>query len=100
MKTYFYGNLASCNSLIGKLDSLLGFPDPTTKTDTYALPIPHDSIAGQFLVILEPVYAPALSRYINISDIDSVAKGREKTDRKDRSVLVNEGAFPIGVTGP
>lgn len=93
MTDYFVGILTECQSLIAKMDSMMGYPNPATKTNTYAKPIPHDAKPGTFMVPIKSVWGPALNRQTMISDIDAIGTTNEKL-RTSRATLEAENAFP------
>ena len=93
MADYFVGTEQECIDYIAKLDAMMGYPNPATKTVTYAKPIPHDGKAGTFMVPIKSVWGPALNRQAMISDIDSIGTVNEKL-RTSREALETENAFP------
>lgn len=94
MTDYFVSTDQKCKDYIAKMDSLMGYPNTATKTDTYAKPIRHEGNSGKYLVIIKEVWAPELGRQAFISDIDNNSTGTEISARKTHSVLKAEGAFP------
>lgn len=89
---YFVGTERECKDYIVKLDVMMGYPNPATKTDTYAKPIPHDGKAGTFLVPIKSVWAPTLNRQAMLTDINAVGTVKEKL-RTSRTKLKLENAF-------
>ena len=102
MADYFVGTQAECEALIAKMDILMGYPNPPTKTDTYAKTQKHDTLASTFFVRIKSVWAPALDSRIPVKkepgdtgvDMESVMAGNELTSRKTLTELEGEGAFP------
>ena len=91
---YFVGTEQECIDYIAKLDVMMGYPNPATKTVTYAKPIPHNGKPGTFMVRIKSVWAPGMNRQAMISDIDSVSSAKELTRTTDETLKL-EGAFPI-----
>lgn len=96
MTNYFVGSLIECNSLISKMDNIMGYPNPATKTDTYAIPRKHVSLANTYFVIIKEVHAPRLGRKIMLSEMTKDMSTKEKT-WKNRDILKSEGAFPVSI---
>lgn len=90
---YFVGNLAQSNAYIAKMDTLMGYPNPATKTTTYAEAQNHENDASKYLVVIKSVHSPTLGRKILISEIDTGSSSADIIKRKNRSVLDAEGAF-------
>lgn len=104
---FFVGdNIGQCARYIGKMNDLMGYPNPATKTERYDIPRPHATQPGKCLVILKHhvetagkvtqrgVWSPKLNRRVTLDDFDSVSTPAEKSKRKLKSKLKAEGAFP------
>jgi len=83
----------ACIGYIERIDAMLGYPNPETKTLTYAVPVQHQSKKSKFMVIIKPVHAPALNRHITIEDIDAITTSNEIKKRQTHESLLSEGAF-------
>ena len=93
---YFVGTLAQCEAYIAKMDAMMGYPNPATKTDTYAKPVKHEGRADTFMVPIKSVWAPKLNRQAFVSDIDAVSSVAERTTKRiARENLEAEKAFQI-----
>lgn len=90
---YFIGTQAECEAFIAKMDVLMGYPNPATKTLTYAKAKQHFTNKAEWFVRIKPVYAPKLKRYVSLTDMESVMVGKELTDRTTLNTLETDGAF-------
>ena len=93
MINYFVGNLGQARAYINKMDAFMGYPNPETKTTTYANPIEHKGKGNTHLVVIKEVHSPKLKRQAKIKDIDDNSNANEKSKRKTREALEEEGAF-------
>ncbi len=93
MTDYFVGTLKECNDLIVKMDAFLGYPNPATKTLTYAKPRQHEKLSGRFFVIIKPVYSPNLERKALLPEMSKDMSVKEKVWVTGET-LKAEGAFP------
>lgn len=94
MANYFVGTQAECEALIAKLDVLMGYPNPKTKTTTYAKAREHHSKPGTWFVIIVDVWSPLLDRRFTLIDIDDNSNANEKTSRSTWETLNAEEAWP------
>lgn len=97
-RDYFVGTLAECQDYIAKMDTDLGYPNPATKTDTYALPAPHEVEKGVdgkdvYMVVVKGVYSHVEDKQLEDSDINLKSSENEKLKFKKQDVLKGEGAF-------
>ena len=91
---YFVGTLAECRAYIAKMDTMMGYPNPATKTTTYAKPIKHQGKPDAFMVPIKEVWAPKLKRQAFISDIDAASTVAERTTKRETTEqLKAQGAF-------
>ncbi len=93
---YFVGaNSGQCAAYIAKLETMMGHPNPATKTVKYAEMDMHQGPgnSGKCIVILESVWLPSIGRGALMSDIDSVSTAPEMAKRKTREQLEGEEAF-------
>ena len=93
MINYFVGNLGQARAYVNKMNAFMGYPNPETKTTTYANPIEHKGKGNTHLVIIKEVHSPKLKRQAKIKDIDDNSTPGEKSKRKTREFLESEGAF-------
>jgi hypothetical protein len=95
MTDYFVGTLRQCQAYISKMNSFMGYPNESTKTDTYAVPVQHKGRGKEsdYLVIIKSVHAPSLDRKAELEDIDNRSTDSEIAKRKTRSALEKEDAF-------
>lgn len=99
MTDYFVAPLVAANAYINKMNILMGYPNPSTKTVTYAVARKHLNSPGMYLVIIKSVYSPNLNRNISIAEINAGSTVGEKTSRKSIEVLRSENAFPSNGIG-
>lgn len=93
---YFVGTLKECQDYIAKMDAMMGYPNPATKTTTYAKPVKHEGRADTFMVPIKSVWAPKMNRQAFVSDIDAVSSVAERTTKRiARKNLEAEKAFQI-----
>lgn len=93
---YFIGTRAECESYIAKMDAMMGYPNPATKTTTYAKPVKHEGRADTFMVPIKSVWSPKLNRQAFIADIDAASTEAERTTRRRTTEdLEGEKAFQI-----
>ena len=52
-------NFGNANSIVARMNILMGFPNDRVSTERYTVPQEHASIPGQYLVIIKEVGAPA-----------------------------------------
>jgi len=90
-----YPNFGLANSVVTRMNNLMGFPHAPTGTVAYAEPIEHDSDPGTYLVIRKSVYAPALGRYVTLDEINGELNPGELASIKTQEELEAEGAFPL-----
>jgi len=90
-----FPNRGLANSAVTRMNILMGYPNPATKTVTYAEPIEHDAIPGTYLVILKSVWAPALNRNVTLDEINGELNPAELASIKTQQELEAEGAFPL-----
>ena len=95
MINYFVGNLGQARAYINKMNAFMGYPNPETKTTTYAEPRQHrgPGKGSDHLVIIKEVHSPKLKRQAKIKDIDDNSNANEKSKRKTREDLEKENAF-------
>ena len=95
MINYFVGNLGQARAYINKMNAFMGYPSLATKTTTYAEPRQHrgSGRGAEHLVIIKEVHSPKLKRRAKIKDIDDNSTRGEKSKRKSRKDLEDEGAF-------
>jgi len=93
MIEYFVGTLKDCKDLVAKLDTLLGYPNIDTKTETYAVPMKHETFPGVFFIPMKDTYSPAKNRETPLAEMSSVMSGKELTWKTETLMRV-EGAFP------
>ena len=84
MTDYFVGNLGQTRAYINKMNAFMGYPNPETKTTTYANPIEHKGKGNTHLVIIKEVHSPKLKRKAKIKDIDDNSNASDKSKRKTR----------------
>ncbi len=87
-------NLGLSTSVNARMNTLLGYPNPATKTDQYAEPQEHASDSGTYLLIIKGVWSPLLNRQATISDIKGELSPAELSAIKSGATLEAEGAFP------
>lgn len=92
---YLSDTLSEAESIIAKMDFLMGYPNKATKTNTYATPLEHDSIKGKYLVIIKEVWAPKLDRDTEIMNIKDELSLSEKEKVKTKIDLLRENAFNL-----
>ncbi len=92
-REYFIGTLAQCQAFISKMDTMLGYPNPATKTLTYSEPREHTGKSGTYIVPLKSVFAPNFNGYASLEQIDAEMSATELTRKTFISVLKTEGAF-------
>ena len=90
---YFVGTKTEVDNLIAKMDTLMGYPNPATKTTTYAKAKRNFTNNVEWFVLVKSVYAPKLGRNVSIADMESVMVGRELTVRATQKTLEIDGAF-------
>ena len=93
MAEYFVGTFGECTSLVARMNTLMGYPNPETKTYRYAIPKEHAASSGTYLVIMKQVHAPKFSRRINMAEMLDKLTPVEKGQIKTREALEAEGAF-------
>ena len=93
MAEYFVGTLGECTSMVARMNTLMGYPNPETKTMRYAIPREHAASPGTYLVIMKQVHAPKFERRINIAEMIDKLTPVEKGQIKTREALETEGAF-------
>jgi len=98
MINYFAHLKENCDAFIAKIDIMMGYPNPDTKTFTYSIPIQHKKINSKHMVILKPVWSPKLNRMTTINDIDNISDVSEKENRLSHEDLEEEGAFGDSIT--
>jgi hypothetical protein len=98
-------DFGSANSIVARMNILMGFPNARVKTDRYAVPIEHATNAGEYLVPIKEVGAPAFDvgnpgdpdfvpGVATVEDINGNLNPGERNTIKSREVLESEGAFP------
>lgn len=99
--TQTFGN---ANSIVARMNTLMGFPNARVKTDRYAIPQEHATNAGEYLVVIKEVGAPAfdvgtpeepgfIPGVATVFDINGELNPGERNTIKSREVLEAEGAF-------
>ena len=87
-------NFGNANSIVVRMNNLMGYPNPPTLTERYTVPIEHASDPGTFLVIIKEVWAPALSRNATVADITGELNPAERNTIQSKETLEAQGAFP------
>jgi len=87
-------NFGNANSIVARMNILMGYPHPPTKTDRYTIPQEHASVPGEYLVIIKEVWAPALGRNATVADITGELNPAERNTITSREALEAQGAFP------
>ena len=103
---YFTGTQTEVEVFIAKMDTLMGYPNPATKTTTYTQPQQHHMDRNLWFARVKSVYAPKLGRMIKVRngpddtgvDMESVMVGGEKTIRNTRFELEITGAFKLEIS--
>jgi len=90
-----YPNIGLANSVVTRMNVLMGYPNPGTSTVTYSEPREHEAIPGTFLVVLKSVWAPALNRNVTLDEIKGELNPAELASIKTKEELEAEGAFPV-----
>lgn len=91
-------NVGNAQSIVVRMNTLMGYPNPPTKTESYGPPDIHQldvnkTGAQKHLVVIKEVWAPSLGRNATIVDIDGQLSPGERNDIKTKEVLEAEGAF-------
>lgn len=86
-------NFGLAQSIVARMNEMMGYPNAPTKTERYTIPKEHASIPGTYLVIIKPVWAPLLGRQATVVDIEGELSPAEKNDIKSAATLEAEGAF-------
>ena len=98
-------NFGNANSIVARMNNLMGFPNARVKTDRYAIPLEHATNAGEWLVIIKEVGSPAfdvgepdepgfIPGVATVLDINGELNPAERNTIKSRETLEAEGAFP------
>ena len=98
-------NFGNANSIVVRMNTLMGFPNSRVKTDVYAEPVEHGAIPNEYLVIIKEVGAPAfdvgqpedddfIPGVATVEDITGELNPAERNTIKSREELEAEGAFP------
>ena len=107
-------NIGLANSIVARMNILMGYPNAPTETDRYTTPLLHQADkdtpgAKRHLVIIKEVWAPALEgtvldddgnpvvvqgRYATVADINGELNPAELNAIQIRESLIVEGAFP------
>jgi len=101
--TQTFGN---ANSIVVRMNTLMGFPNERVATDRYAIPQEHASNSGEWLVVIKEVGAPAFDvgtdgepdfvpGVATVEDINGELNPGERNTIKSREELEAEGAFPV-----
>jgi len=91
-------NFGNANSIVVRMNNLMGFPNVRVKTDRYTIPHEHATNAGEWLVIIKEVGAPALPGGVaTVLDIHGNLNPGERNTIKSHETLEAEGAFPADI---
>lgn len=90
---YFMGTLVECTAYIAKMDILLGYPNPETKTSTYAKPVEHPKKPNTYYISLENSFGPKLKRRISYDELDDNMSPAQRGKKKTRAQLRSDGGF-------
>lgn len=86
-------NFGVSNSINSRMNILMGYPNPPTKTDQYSEPREHANDPGTYLLIIKEVWSPLLNRQATVVDIEGELSPGELNTVKTRETLELEGAF-------
>ena len=93
MAEYFVGTKKECEGLVAKMDLLLGYPNPETKTLTYARVRQHAAKRGVYFVIMKSVHSPIMGRKSTLTEMRAPLTSKERTSTSFEALDL-EGAFP------
>ena len=92
---YFVGTLSACESFIRKMNTMMGYPNPETKTERYSIPREHATKKGTWFVPLKAVIPPKFTAQPTLHILEVHIKTTKLKKKTTLNTLKAEGAFPI-----